>query len=257
MVLKLNYFSHNVPLPVFTPNDVVSAASRTLEFADKLSSREFTVSGYRTVKASFSDELLSSIFIFEKIFGGYSLNGFQSKYLMGRPHLSSKALVLPEFYKGEPILTIADEAFVGIQCNGLFLPKYLRKVGVNSFQNALLGNVTFNNTLEIIGEGAFQSASIVALKLPESIQTLGSNCFKNAHINLTSLTIPKKTKLIASNAFEGAGLKQVKFSPHVGQLVVGDYAFANNQLQTVSIPPTILECSGTAFEHNPTSLQLQ
>ena len=114
--------------------------------------------------------------------------------------------------------------------------------------NTHLTNVTFSNSVTIIGVGAFQGCTgLTQLNLPPSLETIDCYAFDGC-TGLTSLTIPDAVTKIADNAFSFCnGLNDISFGNSV--ITIGNYTFQNcSGLTTVNLPNSVTTIGEYAFK---------
>lgn len=154
----------------------------------------------------------------------------------------------------------------------LEIPASVTKIGNYACVHVLATGITFNSSLQEIGEGAFTSAfnsnSKVALDFPTSLKTIGEGAFYMANISgvsfhegLTSigddafsyldglgeLTFPSTLKTVGKEAFFASGVTGLTLNE--GLVSIGDEAFLGNpQLAgTITIPSTLTQLGIGAF----------
>lgn len=125
------------------------------------------------------------------------------------------------------VVEIADNAFSGIQINGV-LPSYLTTIGKSAFKNCTFtGTFTLPSTLTTIQKGAFEGCAFSGgLTIPASVKKIEKNAFKNCKFS-GSLSLPAELETIEEGMFSGcSGLTGALKIPE-SVTTIGDSAFAN------------------------------
>lgn len=133
-------------------------------------------------------------------------------------------VVIPDYYKGLPVIKIADSAFSRQVLNAstkntvttsIRLPAYLQSIGNHAFHRLVeleevqipesvtsigksafagctkLSKINFPSELTEIPEGMLAATAITQIEIPESVTSIGDNAFANCQ-NLTQIKIPQK-----------------------------------------------------------------
>lgn len=189
-------------------------------------------------------------------------------------------LVIPESYRGLPVLEIAADAF---KSNGHILtvgiPDTLRTVGAGAFFGCTnLYSITVGQGVESIGVAAFSGCpSLTALtvsplntrysstgnclveiasatlltgcstsQIPAGIKVIGEKAFFNCR-NLTSVTLPTSLETLSDWAFFGCtGLQSVFLPANV--TTVGAYAFSGcSSVTRMELPGGLVSIGERAF----------
>lgn len=105
-----------------------------------------------------------------------------------------------------------------------------------------LTSVTIPNSVTTIGESAFYSCkSLTSVTLPDKIATIPKHAFSNCYM-LSSIIIPASVTNIDDFAFDDC-TKLSAVSLHEGLVRIGNKAFANTGLTTITLPSS-LESAG-------------
>ncbi len=134
-----------------------------------------------------------------------------------------------------------------------------------------LKEVIFSKNLEAIDEGAFRNCGIEKIIFPDSLKTIGRKAFMQCY-NLNSIKFPDNLKEIGHESFGNCNalesiilpqnleeikpraccacsrLNNVKFNDKLR--VIGYTAFAFTDIQTLSLPDSLVEICDYAFGNN-------
>ena len=118
------------------------------------------------------------------------------------------------------------------------LPNGLIEIGNSAFLSTALTEISFPETLQIIGSSALQSThNINTLTIPNSVTSIGSTAFADMR-NLSSVTLPNNLTTIESTLFYGdSNLKSIVIPSSVTTIKM--QAFASSGIESIEIPETI------------------
>lgn len=170
----------------------------------------------------------------------YTINGKSSRF-----NTLGAAVNLPAFYRGEPVVGIADSG---------------------SFLNAVFYNVKTVQKVRIpsnwtsIGNYAFYNCSLTAIEFAENgkLSSVGSSAFSGS--GLTSVHVPDSVTKIGTSAFSGCeGLVTVEFGENSGVTAFSDGTvnhrssiFSNcSALKNVTLPGKLTVIGLTTFQYCP------
>ncbi len=157
----------------------------------------------------------------------------------------------------------------------IVIPSSVTEIGECAFLNSGLVTVTIPDTVTKIENGAFSGCiGLTDVKLPKNLKTLGKDAF-NGCTGLTSVLIPKTVKNTHSyydgiySPFRGCNnLQEIKFEDGMTRIPnsilcfcaakldivipssvteIGECAFLNSGLVTVTIPDTVTKIENGAF----------
>jgi hypothetical protein len=185
-------------------------------------------------------------------------------------------LVIPNSFSGVSVTRIGYRAFISEQLTSVTLPDTLTHIGDGAFYHSQLTSVTLPDSLISIGEEAFVANQLTSVTLPGSLINIGDEAFSNNQ--LTSVTIPDSVTNISSSVFLHNGWidtgvwKYFQMSDDriilgcsgtcpadlvipstlAGESVtgIGDKAFINRQLTSVTIPDGVTYIGDEAFAAN-------
>ena len=157
----------------------------------------------------------------------------------------------------DSLAAITDEMFVDCYyLTSIDVPAAVTSIGDKAFYNCMsLATITFqdNSQLQTIGASAFSSTGYYELVPGNSI-----NRFDHAAVPAYSyIAIPDSVTAIGASAFEGAALLtevSLGSSPEASGLVtIGERAFAETALTSVTIPDSVVTIGKRAFDYCHTS----
>lgn len=146
---------------------------------------------------------------------------------------TAEHIVIPDYYKGLPVLKIADKAFDG-----------------SAEGNYSIKKVTLPDTLVEIGNQAFNRCkALTDLEIPSSLRSLGTNVFYEVPLSGT-LTLSGEIEVIPSRCFQGTRYSKVVLEEGITEL--GAHCFTMGYtLETVILPKSIQKIDAVAFWLQP------
>ena len=175
----------------------------------------------------------------------------------------------------EGITVIGDYAFYDSAVKKVTLPSTLTEIGQYAFAYSDVAEIALPSTLTEIGQYAFAYSALKSVTVPESVSTMGEYAFAYSMLesatlqgsyfvthmfdgcgqlsqvtiaegatsiaaymfqdcySLTEISIPESVTNISTYSFAGSGLKNFVVEERFEW--VGDYAFANSALESVTI----------------------
>ncbi len=156
----------------------------------------------------------------------------------------------------------------------LAIPNTCTAIGNYAFRsNHLLPSVTFGNSLQTVGSFAFADCDLIEqAQLPQTVTKLGDHAFYNCDSlrsfafpqgikqvpgwvlqgcdGLQSVTLASGTTSIGENAFDGCKrLATINLAGQNELATIGNYAFYNTALQSVTLPNTITSMGYAIFQY--------
>lgn len=199
---------------------------------------------------------------------------------------SGTSSVITSVTLGNYVAKIESGAFAYNNISSLFIPGNVKSVGADAFLYSPLTSLTISDGVESIEESAFSGNKLTNLTIPKSVQTveLGSftqgtgasgewqtiNWLSSAELhagiftgqsidtlNLSSnpgamsgmtinhLNLKNGVTKIPSFAFAGDNVQTVSFPDSLKS--IGAYAFVQSKLESVTIPSSVLTIGDSAF----------
>lgn len=174
----------------------------------------------------------------------------------------------PTEYQGKPVYGI-DELGPNRTTVEIIIPEGVESLNGSFSEFSTLKKATLPSTLKRISDYSFyQCGALSEISLPDGLLSVGDRAFFKC-TSLQSITIPDSVTEIGSNAFSGcASLKEVKLGSGVkvissytfrdcenlesvtfseGLETVGDEAFLNTSVRTLTLPGSIKRLGVRAF----------
>lgn len=126
----------------------------------------------------------------------------------------------------------------------------LQKIYGEAFKNCEnLKTITIPDSVSEIGMCAFWNTGLTEIKLPGNLTVVESNVFYNCE-SLKKVTIGSKLREIKGIAFEECtALEQIVIPDNSSLEIIGDSAFYNTALKSISLPNSLKEIGNTAFKY--------
>jgi hypothetical protein len=113
------------------------------------------------------------------------------------------------------------------------------------FSNTGITSVEIPNSVTEIGAGSFSSTRLTTLQIPSSVEIIGEGAFQAAY-QLTTVTGGTGVTTIRARAFgEDFRLTSFAFGPNLES--IGDSAFWDTSLSSVTIPASVVSIGASAF----------
>ncbi|OCS84859.1 leucine-rich repeat protein [Caryophanon tenue] len=266
-VIEANAFARTSMSTLVIPESVKNIAntafknigvSESAHFPASLTKEQLTIS---TINPSFQLQRMGDVK--EKRLGDifyetFTSNNERQVRITGYDTFSTTTTItVPATIDQLPVTEIADGAFYNQQVHlqtypssekQLTLPTTIRKVGDYALAGNMAVDVSTLPNLEEIGNHAFASSYVYSSKplvLPATLHTIGADAFNGA--NIPDLHIQKGTD-IGAGAFANSQLQRVTIAE--GVMAIAEKQFYNNELQHVTIPSTVQQIGAAAFEGN-------
>ena len=213
---------------------------------------------------------------YEKQDGGYKVVGIGD--------YEDAVLVIPETYKGKPVVAIGAEAFtknkeIGFleipdsvtviedkafasctRLEGVTMGNGVTTIGKEAFAYCdSLKSITFSNSLTKIDDMAFYTCrKLLAISFPDSLETIGKSAFAGAsdrevHNGLQTVNFGKGLKNIGENAFLNCANLLDVIIPDGAPTVIAKGAFMNcSRLRVVDLGDNVLSIGESAFSADST-----
>jgi hypothetical protein len=190
-------------------------------------------------------------YYFNQYFSGQVLSFDEFEYFSGVTVIPRDcfSFVTLDSIKLPPLVTeIGRGAFSYSYLKTIKLNEGLSKIGIYSFLSCDIETVVIPSTCEIIEWNAFELCKkLKEINFPASLIEIGSAAFKDTA--LTRVVFQECESLtIKNNAFQSIGLVEVVLAE--GITSIGEYAFADNNIRSLTIPRTLTKISRYAFKNN-------
>jgi len=181
--------------------------------------------------------------------------------------------LIPEKIAGVPVKTIGYRLFYNTGLNEIILSPGIEVIGNSAFANNQLASITIPKGVTTIGSTSFAYNQLTNVIIPESVITIGYGAF--VYNQLSEIAVPKNVKYIENSAFaynriekisisekitslsgfNDNKLTEVKFidndeNPGNEKITIGSRAFANNLLESITMPESVIIIGNSAFENN-------
>ncbi|MDR0524137.1 MAG: InlB B-repeat-containing protein [Candidatus Methanoplasma sp.] len=189
------------------------------------------------------------------------------------------AVVIPEYYDGMRVVSIADEGFKDCLIASVSIPETVVSMGESAFDGCTnlesvripsgvtviplcaflycesLESVEFLGNVTEIGESAFEGCGIRSITLPDTVESIGGWAFQYADF-LTSVTLPAGLKSIGELAFANCmSLENITLPD--GLESIGEEAFLNCECLTeMYIPASVTTMDARVFKGCDSGLHL-
>ena len=155
--------------------------------------------------------------VYEKKKGGY--------IVIGTAENAPKNIVIPNKFKGLPVVSIGDSAFA---------------------YNSKITSIKFSSNVLSIGECAFEGCyNLKKITIGDNVSKIGKYAFHTCK-NIRTIKIPSNVKEISAGAFDGCS-KLSSLTIASGVQKIGNGAFAGTSLSTVTIPNSVKSIGSSAF----------
>lgn len=152
-------------------------------------------------------------------------------------------LIIPSVIDGVEVKKIGDKAFVGIGLESVYLPDSIISIGDYAFANNKLKSVKIPESVKEIGEGAFIHNNISNLEISDSV-ILGNASFNDNYLEVNKAFFYRDNELVSY----GGNIKGNVVIPDIS--VIGEKAFFQTYIISVSIPNTVTTIKSNAFQNN-------
>lgn len=156
---------------------------------------------------------------------------------------SSGNIVIPKMIDGVEIKRIGDYACDGLNIDNVYLPSTIVSIGNYAFSNNNINSLNIPNNVKEIGEGAFIHNNITTLKFDSSL-VIGNASFNDNKLDFDEAFFYRDDKLVSY----GGHIKGNVILPNVS--VIGEKAFYESYIVSISIPNTVTKIEDEAFKNN-------
>jgi hypothetical protein len=260
-----NAFENCISLEtIIIPNGVTSIGNNTFANCESLESIILPASIVSIGNGAFQESGLTTITLPETLqsIGENAFNG----------SVSLETIIIPN-----GVTSIGNNTFANCESlESIILPASLVSIGNGAFQESGLTTITLPETLQSIGENAFNgSVNLETITIPDLVTSIGNGTF-NGCINLESIILLATVQSIGNSAFSESGLTSItlpasfqrignyafyncenlltttfdltrEFGMRTIGSSIGDYAFANSGITTITIPDGVTSIGNGAF----------
>ena len=144
----------------------------------------------------------------------------------------------------EGVDTISTRAFYGSKIDNIKLPKSMRVIGEEAFEDChSLEYITFNKGIKLIFDNAFKSCDkLQSVSLPGSLSRM---CSFEYCESLESVVLSRNLKEIPKSAFLGTLLSNISLPQSLER--IGMYAFRSSSISYIKLPNHLKEIGSYAF----------
>ena len=158
------------------------------------------------------------------------------------------AVINPNTSISYTVTEIGSTSFNQDNLTSVIIPTSVTIIGNFAFtNNTSLSNAPLHNGITSIGQYAFNNCALTSVTIPTSMSVIEQWSFNTN--NISSLIIPSNITSIGSNAFS-YNLNLMNVQLHNGITSIGQSAFSNCALTTISIPTGISSINAFTFAFN-------
>ena len=161
-------------------------------------------------------------------------------------------VVIPSNINGKKVVEIASNAFEDNQLTSVTIPNSVTSIGDSAFSSNQLTSVTIPSSVTSIGDSAFSSNQLTSVTIPSSVTYMGASAFNSNQLSDKDAFIYKRNSdgsIDNTTIVSYGGKNRHPIIPNTVK-IIGDYAFYDNQLQTVTIPNSVTSIGNIAFGEN-------
>ncbi len=169
---------------------------------------------------------------------------------IGKHLIKALDLIEGEHKIKEGTVDIAEYAFRYCKSlTGVEIPSSIIEIGQRAFFNSGLESVTFAENAKISAinnYGVFEETEITSITIPDSVTDIGMYVFENCS-DLSCIIFGENSKLktIGDYAFSNCALSSVSIPESV--TTIGDFAFEYCELSSITIPKSVKELGAGVF----------
>lgn len=173
--------------------------------------------------------------------GGVKITGYNG---------TAMKVIIPEEIEGEPVVTICGEAFLNCSVMEVTLPKTLKIIDGQAFENCFgLMKIEFPESMEKIGYEAFMNCSALSeLVIPDNVCTIGDQAFLGCS-SVKKMVLPKNLEKIGEFAFRNCLELEEIIIPNQGKSIeIGLGAFVDcDAITNIVLPESVAKIGNDAF----------
>ena len=194
----LNSVSPDEPLPVMAQQAEIQSLQAEQDRMSKHIDNIFD----EIIGNNADDEALAKQFSYHKIEDGMEVDSYIG-------FNCAEILVIPAKIKGQPVISIGEDAFKNLSMVRVILPDTIYYIGRGAFYSCKkLKNINLPSELEYIESYCFAFTSLEQIVLPNYINRISEGCFYGC-MQLRNVVLPNKLKEICSESFFGTALEHI------------------------------------------------
>ena len=142
-----------------------------------------------------------------------------------------------------------DNAFYGCKAlNNIVMPSTVVGIYNNVFEGCeSLSNVTFNDSYTTLGHHVFKKCPLAAVTFPNTLNSIGEYAFESTNLKTVDLSNTQITSLPNGSFYDCDKLSDVKLPKAL--TYIGDHAFYNSPIASITFPPTLQKIDAWAFQN--------
>ena len=177
------------------------------------------------------------------------------------------------------LLVIEGGAFQSSPITSIVIPNSVTEIGASAFASSSLTTITLGTGLTSISSSCFESSNLTSVTVPEGVTEINSRAFAGCS-SLTTINLPSTLSYLSSDAFAGCPLEHISVADGnttfdtrndcnaliyseedklvlgcknstipEGIKIIGEQAFSEKMITSVTIPSTVTTIERSAFEN--------
>ncbi len=142
-----------------------------------------------------------------------------------------------------------DNAFYGCKAlNNIVMPSTVVGIYNNVFEGCTsLTNVKLNEGCTTLGHHVFKKCPLAAVTFPNTLNSIGEYAFESTNLKTVDLSNTQITSLPNGSFYNCDKLSDVKLPKAL--TYIGDHAFYNSPIASITFPPTLQKIDAWAFQN--------
>ncbi len=185
---------------------------------------------------------------------------------IGKSAFEEASLASVTFGANSNLETIGERAFFGTKVAAVAIPDSVTSIGKSAFEDSNVAAVTFGADSKItsVGDKAFYNTRLESVNIPKKLSEIGVRAFASGKLNYVSVDTGNETFKVINNCLvkgqtvvlgtSGSTIptttQNVNDKDIYDVLSIGDYAFANVKITSISIPSHIVSIGAYAFDES-------
>ena len=179
----------------------------------------------------------------------FVLNSDGTGYIVkGMGTYKGTSLIIPDTYRGLPVVEIAEEAFKQTNITHVFIPDSVTSIGYGAFRSCRdLVSVIIGNSVTNIDGYAFDSCvSLESITIPDSVISIGDGVFQSCNA-LESIILGNSLETIGDKVFYSCDeLRHISFGASLTDIGSEAFSYCRN-LTEVIIPDSVIRIGNKVF----------